>query len=173
MWCWHCCHPFPGPALHCPYRYDDRRRHFDTTGNFCSWECMKTYIIDKGSARSGEEQMILALMKKHVFGKSTPTHPAPKRTALKVFGGTLTIEEFRAGSSNVSVYMPYETHRMPVVVSNNSVPTRKPSDPPSTNDTLVLKRTKPLARAKSSLESSLGIIRNPRARDQVQQAEPS
>lgn len=110
--------------------------------------------------------MILALMRRHAAGKYTPIPCAPKKFALKVFGGTLTIDEFRASSSNVSVFMPYETHMMPVVIANNSVPSRKPSDPPSTNDTLVLKRNKPLARTKSLLETSLGITRNPRAPSQ-------
>jgi hypothetical protein len=96
-------------------------------------------------------------MRQHAMKKYVPTKAAPKRTALKVFGGTLTIEEFRSGSSNVQVFMPYETHMMPTVITSNAVPARKPGEE-STGE-LVLKRTKPLARAKSTLESSLGITR--------------
>lgn len=155
-WCWWCCHPFKGPAIHAPYRYDDRRQHFDTLGNFCSWECAKAYLIDQGDSRSGERQMYLALMKRHAVKKYTPIRSAPKRILLDVFGGPLSIEEFRSGSSNVQVFMPYETHRMPILVASHAVPSKKTSDEPGE---LVLKRPKPLARAKSTLETSLGITR--------------
>ena len=46
-YCWWCCHPFPGPSLHYPYKYDERTKHFTTTGHFCSWECMKSYALDQ------------------------------------------------------------------------------------------------------------------------------
>lgn len=123
---------------------------------------MKTYALDKGGPRSGEMQMYIALMRKHTNGnKYTPIRCAPKRPTLKVFGGTLTIEQFRDGSSNVVVTMPWETHIMPdltpVCRGAKYVPTAQTSD-----DTLVLKRAKPLARAKSTLEASLGITRKTR-----------
>lgn len=47
MWCWWCCHPFEGTALSMPHKHDERRNKFYTSGNFCSWSCMKTYTIDK------------------------------------------------------------------------------------------------------------------------------
>jgi hypothetical protein len=123
---------------------------------------MKTYALDKGGPRSGEMQMYIALMRKHTNGnKYTPIRCAPKRPTLKVFGGTLTIEQFRDGSSNVVVTMPWETHIMPDLIpvcrGAKYVPAAQTSD-----DTLVLKRAKPLARAKSTLEASLGITRKTR-----------
>jgi hypothetical protein len=160
-WCWWCCHPFEGTAFHAPYKYDEKRKRFQTTGHFCSWECTKTYILNEGGPRSGERQMLLSLMRQHSAGKYMPIKAAPKRTALAVFGGTLTIEEFRSGTSNVQVFMPYETHMMPTIVTSNAVPARKPGDENSCD--LVLKRPKPLARAKSTLETSLGITRRAKA----------
>lgn len=162
-WCWWCCHPFPGQALHCPYRYDDRTRRYSTTGNFCSWECMKTYALDRGGPRSGEMQMYIALMRKQTNGnKYTPIRCAPKRPTLKVFGGTLTIEQFRDGSSNVVVTMPWETHIMPDLTPVTRGAQKAPTQQATSDDTLVLKRAKPLARAKSTLEASLGITRKTR-----------
>jgi hypothetical protein len=158
--CWWCCHPFPGPSLHYPYKYDDRRKHFSTTGYFCSWECVKTYAMDAAGPRAGEVQMNIALMRKHANNnKYVPTSCAPKRPTLKMFGGTLTIDEFRNGSSNVIVTMPWETHIMPVITSVSSL---KPVVNHQKEDSLVLRRSKPLARAKSSLETSLGITRKTR-----------
>ena len=100
-------------------------------------------------------------MRKQTNGnKYTPIRCAPKRPTLKVFGGTLTIEQFRDGSSNVVVTMPWETHIMPdltPVTRGAQKAVQVTSD-----DTLVLKRAKPLARAKSTLEASLGITRKTR-----------
>jgi hypothetical protein len=156
--CWWCCHPFPGPSLHMPYKYDERTKRFTTTGHFCSWECAKTYALDMRDSRSGERQMFISLMRKHAnSGKYMPTRCAPKRVALSMFGGTLTIDEFRHGSSNVIVTMPWETHIMPVVTTPS--PRLQMATTTTSDDTLILKRAKPLARAKSSLEMSLGITR--------------
>jgi len=156
--CWWCCHPFEGAPLHAPYKYDDRRQHFDTTGIFCSWECVKAYLLNEGGPRAGEKQMLLALMKLKVFKKHITTRAAPKRFTLAMFGGKLSIDEFRSGSSNAQVFMPYETHKMPTVITSNAVPAKRQGD--ETND-IVLKRPKPLARATSTLEASLGITRQP------------
>jgi hypothetical protein len=79
-----------------------------------------------------------------------------------MFGGTLTIEEFRNGSSNVVVSMPWETHIMPIVHTLNPTSRAVPTTIDTSKDELVLRRNKPLARTKSSLEASLGIIRKTR-----------
>jgi hypothetical protein len=124
---------------------------------------MKTYAIDQNSSRSGEIQMYIALMRKHANdNKYVPCRTAPKRPALKIFGGTLTIEEFRKASSNVVVTMPWETHIMPTVTTVNPTARAAPTTIDTSKDELVLRRTKPLARSKSSLEASLGIIRKTR-----------
>lgn len=155
-WCWWCCHSFEGLAIHAPYRYDDRRQHFDTLGNFCSWECAKAYLMEQGGPRAGERQMYLALMRQHAMKKYVPTKAAPHRLLLREFGGPLTIEQFRSGLSHEQLFMPFETHRIPTVVTSNKVPAKKQGDE---SGELVLKRPKPLARAKSTLETSLGITR--------------
>jgi hypothetical protein len=159
VWCWWCCHPFEGPEKHYPHKYDDRRRRFSTTGHFCSWSCVKAWAIDRGGARAGECQMYIALMRKHEYGRYVPCFAAPKRQALQVFGGTLTIEEFRAGFQKepVSVLLPYEAYILPSVNQGAGVVTT-PADVSFGCD-LKLRREKPLARTKSKLESALGITR--------------
>jgi hypothetical protein len=79
-----------------------------------------------------------------------------------VFGGTLTIEQFRDGSSNVVVTMPWETHIMPDLTPVTRGAQKPTTQQATSDDTLVLKRAKPLARAKSTLEASLGITRKTR-----------
>ena len=178
--CWWCVHALPQkPCIHLPVRYDDKRKIFTTVGNFCSWQCAKAYALDMSTARSGEIQMLLALARSQAIGRYTPLWPAPKRQALKCFGGTMTIEEFRSyGGSNEppQVHFPYEKRMVVSIgVSENIDPgTKAPKgqgaaetsgrlaaieNSTASNETLKLKRNKPLARATSKLESALGIIR--------------
>lgn len=155
--CWWCVHPL-GDAhpLHLPIKYDDRLDMFTTTGEFCSWACMKTFALDMNMARSGEIQSLIAMMRLKALGKYVVLKAAPKRQALKIFGGPLTIEEFRQSShQEARVYVPYEKYIAPSVeaVSVTSV------NEPSSDEPLKLKREKPLKRTASKLESALGITR--------------
>jgi hypothetical protein len=156
VWCWWCCHSFTGVEKHYPYKYDEKTKHFSTAGHFCSWPCVKAWAIDQAGARAGERQMYIALMRKHELGKYVPCFAAPKRQALQVFGGTMSIEEFRkCGKDAPSVHLPYEMHTMHTVGKLNAIQATT-SDEISD---LKLQRDKPLARAKSKLESALGITR--------------
>lgn len=177
--CWWCVHPLPQlPCIHLPTRYDEKRDRFETRGNFCSWQCAKAWALDQNSARSGEIQMILMMMRRRALGHYTPLWPAPKREALKIFGGTMTIEEFRSYGGLVEppiVHWPEQRQHIPHIGAVTTEPTDAPQtqQPPSkdktklkaiqnstsSTETLKLKRTKPLARAESKLENVLGITR--------------
>ena len=175
--CWWCVHALPQkPCIHLPVKYDEKRKIFSTIGNFCSWACAKAYALDMGSSRSGEIQMLLATMRMQSMGKFTPLWPAPKRQALKCFGGTLTIDEFRAFGGLVEppqIYFPFEKRYTAatqavtaeagvsggVSVSGGARRMAAIENAAAETETLKLKRTKPLARTTSKLESALGIKR--------------
>ena len=174
-WCWWCCHPCLAETLHLPFRWDSLRNTFDTMGAFCNWGCMKSFNIDRnGITRGGIVAQNILVMRKQMTGQSTPIQAAPNRYALNVFGGTLTIEEFRSMSEATGpiVRMPDEMHRVHMgpqqVVRDSSTPhVSNPEDKlnaiqatMTTNKTLKLKRPIPLKRdAKDNLEKSLGIKR--------------
>ena len=175
MWCWWCCHPFNGKELHLPYEFDDKRDRFTTTGNFCSWNCMKTYAID--NFRTGKGGIVLTnitLMRKRIHGgKNMSTIAAPHRLALKEFGGTMTIDEFRDASKSVDtvpyVRMPYELHRMPDVLPPPKREVKEPTPQDlqakieelnsntDVNEGLLIRRSKPLKRNSNTLESLVRI----------------
>ena len=177
--CWWCVHDLPQrPCIHLPIKYDDKLNRFTTIGNFCSWQCAKAYALDTISAKSGEVQSFLAMMRLRAFGKYVPLWPAPKRQFLKCFGGTMSIEEFRAYGDLVEppqLYFPVEKQLHPVFNDSKSELVIKgpvaASGAQNTSrlmaienssgqqETLRLKRSKPLARAASKLESTLGITR--------------
>ena len=152
LWCWWCCHPFEGEALGFPHKYDDLRDKFYTTGRFCSFECMKAYNLDRDSATKGINAMWILLMKKRMTKSVSPIRSAPKRQALKQFGGPLGIEQFRTIRDTVRVRLPNEIRQYPEI----TVPVQQTQ---TSSGELVLKRPKPLKREQSALEKSLGITR--------------
>lgn len=132
-----------------------------------------------GTSRSGEIQSFLAMMKRRMTGKYTPTWPAPKREALKCFGGTMSIEEFRSYGGLVEpprIHFPFEKLYFATnVTGGGEGPITHVKGKVSTADThgrlaaietasavtetLRLKREKPLVRSTSKLENALGIKR--------------
>ena len=176
--CWWCVHALPiDPPIHLPVKYDSKLNRFSSIGNFCSWQCAKAYAIDMGTSRAGEVQSFLAMMRRRSIGRYESLWPAPKRQALKCFGGTMTIEEFRGYGGLVEpprIHYPLE--KLYFATSGGDGPQNTKTGTPSTKvqnsgkltaiensstetDTLRLKRSKPLSRATSTLENALGIKR--------------
>lgn len=116
--CLNCCHGFEGPPVGLPVLYDDRTDGFRLWGNFCSFSCCKRYVLETRRVDTSHliDNLVLLAIKAHkqdvklrsaprrYFGIST----APPRTALKLFGGGLTIEEFRSGSVRVTELLAKE-----------------------------------------------------------------
>ena len=157
--CWWCCHPWDGPDVHLPIRYDDRTKKFTTQGHFCSFECAKAYGADVGGSRWGEMLEYLSLYRKHSAGKYVPTIMAPKRQTLKIFGGPLTIEEFRKNINTPWVHTPGDIHMVHTFTTRETKAAAAAEVGDDDTGDLMLKRTKPLKRAASKLESALGITR--------------
>jgi hypothetical protein len=105
---------------------------------------MKAYAIDKN--RLGECEYI-TLMRKRMEGKISITKKAPTRYSLKMFGGTMSIEEFRNGCPIV-VKIPGEIFQNQEVFKQEDI---------KKDDGLKLRREKPLERSKGKLETSLGV----------------
>jgi hypothetical protein len=165
MWCWWCCHPFENKALELPYRYDEKRNKFTVCGKFCSWNCMKAFALSRyGDVRGGIICGNITMMRRKMYGIFSGLRAAPDRYRLNVFGGDMTIEEFRSGHDvDVGEPKPIETQPAPKLMP--SVPivssTKKMEDikgATSKNDALKLKRNKPLVRSHNNLEAALGLI---------------
>ncbi len=167
-WCWWCCHPFDGPDLHMPIKYDELRKKFTTMGTFCSWGCMKAYNIDRAGPKYGEYQMMITLMRKHAYGHIESYTSAPKRQCLEVFGGRMSIDEFRGCKDPPFVQMPNQIHMVchqgpsdqkKEIYASSENKMNSINSAVGQNEQLKLKRSKPLKRAESALEKSLGIKR--------------
>jgi hypothetical protein len=101
--CWWCCHSFSTIPIGVPMDYIDRVKKFRVKGVFCSFACMiafaknerlfKRYLIRFFYCKLTGESIIEA---------NLPC--APPRCALKMFGGEMSIEEFRQKSSEKAIY---------------------------------------------------------------------
>jgi hypothetical protein len=99
IWCWNCCHPFDSVPVPIPHMYDDRRNVLMSCGCFCSWSCAERHVLE---GKDGEYSCtMLTLLRLKVLGglgtQRMGIRAAPPRTALAVFGGKLSIEQFRKG----------------------------------------------------------------------------
>ena len=104
------------------------------------------------------------MMRKKMYNSVGRIMPAPSRYSLKVFGGTMTIEEFRAnqtvdtGERFVIKDEPYKSG----IIKMNLDSTQKMAQithSTGKNEPLRLKREKPLKRDVNNLEMTLGITR--------------
>ncbi len=169
VWCWYCCHPFSGPPLPMPIKYDDRRGVFHVTGTFCSWACMKAYNSETGGYLKNVNAMHITLFHKKCTGRLGGVRPAPPRLALRVFGGKMTIEEFREASGHDRAYTllpPKMIVHQAAIEETSGKRHPKPcnlaetvcfKDATAKNETLRLKRPKPLQHNRNTLERTMGI----------------
>jgi len=93
--CWWCCHKFDSDPCYLPTVTDDITNRFIVIGNFCSWRCVKAYNMSLPNEVT-KRLHILRKMLKCVGCNSATIKEAPPRQTLKMFGGHLSIEEFRS-----------------------------------------------------------------------------
>ena len=97
IWCFWCCHPFDTPPVSIPVSYTNNIFH--VTGCYCSFECAVSHLFttnlhenEKWYSYNLLHILRNKLTKDSIFEKIN--HAPPKET-LQVFGGNLSIEEFR------------------------------------------------------------------------------
>lgn len=141
VYCHQCCHPFDGVPVPLPDTFDPVRKVYHCRGNFCSWQCAKAYNINDMNSMygKGNRNMFIAILahltwvkyrnpyKKPVANSSTlktyatySIDPAPPRQNLNIFGGRMTIEEYRKGFFGI-VPPDEAVEGKPFLISRNSL----------------------------------------------------
>lgn len=108
--CWWCCNPYT-IKYQLPVKYDEKTKNYQCIGQFCSFPCMKTYNYDSftNNVNKYNTNMLLELMfqestsKEHILD-SIPY--APPRQCLNIFGGFMSIEEFRKDTQIYIINLP-------------------------------------------------------------------
>jgi hypothetical protein len=165
--CHWCCHRFEGPPFGLPVKLVDDVFH--VVGCFCSLECVvaHNYASNDGMDEVWERQNLCNLLAKKLE-LPTPVKPAPSRIVLKMFGGVLDIDEFRAYCQTGKVMC---LNFPPMVAMTQQVEEAYESDItcdykfiPLDNDRinrykekLKLRRAKPLVNPKNTLDHSMNL----------------
>lgn len=164
--CWWCCHTFTGMPCALPEVY--RRDKFYVCGVFCSFNCAASYNFSKND---GDEMWmrysLLNLMYKKMYGtKFVKIGLAPPREVLKMFGGYMCIEEFR--DTCLRMDKTFQVIKPPMVaiipkieenILNRGIRTGHTNEHilSKTQNSLKLKRTKPVMNPNSTLQSFMNI----------------
>jgi hypothetical protein len=154
--CFWCCHTFGWTACVLPKVYDAYKNLYTCEGNFCSPECALAYSYSDNkapdSAKWTQHALLGTLYSQLYLTRSLS--PAPPRSLLRLFGGSLDIEQFRdyTGGTNdivlcdlppvrlqfpsMNVQGPLRDIKKYVSLSNESVE--------KASEQLRLKRSKPV-----------------------------
>ena len=99
--CWNCCHKMKNP-LGLPLKYDNEI--FYIYGYFCSLECASRYAFDNLNNHFEVYTLINFYYNKINKTIGEKVNIAPKKTTLKIFGGNLSIEEYRSCFKNECIH---------------------------------------------------------------------
>lgn len=167
--CFWCAHQFEGRPVFLPY--DEKDGVWHVYGNFCCPECALAYCIDEKEDQQLRWEKIALLHRLYANVIGGRIYPAPARTVLKLFGGRLSIEEYRAtvrkGKVRIDIHYPpmvsllatmdtkpidfYETTIPKSFVPLNSERVKK------VEEGLRLKRSKPLKDKESTLDACMNL----------------
>ena len=131
-WCHWCSHPFATVPVGIPIRYNDRKNVFTLSGTYCSYACVLAANKERNDARCTERSMWIRMLAKQWHGISLldTLRPAPHRRALKVFGGSMDILEFRGCQEDLIEQAPPIVDITPeqhVILSRLRQPQRVPA----------------------------------------------
>lgn len=169
IYCWWCCHQFTGIPCAMPEYY--KKDKFYVSGCFCSFNCSASYSFSKNDNNIWERFSLLNLMYKKLYNqKFTKINLAPPREVLKIFGGYMSIEEFRENSlkneKTFTVIKPPLISVIPKIEENistsnknlkNNIPVVNENILNKTQSNLRLKRSKPVTNPNSTLQSFMDL----------------
>lgn len=121
--CYQCSHQFSNEPIGVPVRYDRNQKKYYIEGVFCSFNCCARYIFDHYKDPT-EPYSLLQMLHKDINNADTISNIplAPPRETLKLFGGNLSIEEYRDCSllnkRYYNVVMPPIVSLVPMVEEN-------------------------------------------------------
>lgn len=110
--CFWCCHPFLHTPCVLPISYDAYDTMYTCEGHFCSPECGLAYLYAEPNVADGTRWTRHALLQDlyRTLYTKRDLLPAPPRATLRLFGGPLSIEQFREqtafGDEVVGVQLP-------------------------------------------------------------------
>ena len=151
--CWNCCHSFDNLVHGIPLKYV--KNIFYIYGDFCSLECASRHAFDHlKDFDFSEIYSLINLYNNILYNSNEKIEIAPNRLLLKLFGGPLTIDEYRDNFKKKNVY---DIKIPPILPINHIIDTYETNSNVSLSN-LKLYRKKPLPSEKKSITSSMNLI---------------
>lgn len=115
--CFYCAHKFKGKPIGVPVAHNASLNVFRLRGFFCSYNCALAYAFERESPRiASPASSLLVLLRKRIDGvpSSVPLRKAKHWSTLRLFGGPLTITQFRKQSNDFRLkVIPEDVHLIP------------------------------------------------------------
>jgi hypothetical protein len=122
--CWWCCHRFDDCPCTLPVQRG-KKDTFDCIGIFCSWNCTKAYhyyTVDYKKKNTSMDLIHSLLQSAYGVNKSLSIKPAPPRQCLDIFGGYMSISEFRKNNTcNYRLNLVKSNFIFPEIMEINTV----------------------------------------------------
>lgn len=167
--CYWCAHSFNNQP--CIIPETEKNALYRVYGNFCCPECAVAYLLKEAIDPHVRWERLSLLNRIYDLDGNTNIYPAPPRESLKLFGGPLSIESYRATIFGKKVRV--DLHMPPIVSIIGSIDT-KPIDFYDTSmknqttllpfdkiqkveEGLRLKRSKPLKEKGNTLDDCINI----------------
>lgn len=166
--CFYCCHTFNNRPLPMPFKFINGNFYVKYT--FCSWECMKSYNNDSNFTYTPKIFSLISLLYQFIYGKVDVIKFAPPKSELQLFGGSMSIDDFRKNNIKINYYKipyPYVICSDNVQKINFSFIDKNKADDQFNNFThksnnnennIKLKRQTPIKNT-NTLESIMGVIK--------------
>ena len=171
IYCMWCCHPFDGIPISIPQKYNNNK--FYVYGNFCSFNCAASHIFSKNDDYMWKQYNLLNILQKKISNNNwKKIKLAPPKEVLKIFGGYMTIDEYReellTGNTEFKVIEPPLISLVPKIEEtyfksqNNNLNKKKyvPIDNELIDKAKIsmkLKREKPINNSKSTLHNFMDL----------------
>jgi hypothetical protein len=167
--CFWCCHRFDSRPVILPVR--DQGEYIQVMGNFCSPECSMAYLFDMQQDSYARWEQLSLLNRLYGQAVGGAIKPAPPRQVLKMFGGPVSIEDYRnlvrQGKLRVDIHLPPMVSLLAtmdtkpidfydVSLTKNVMETVK-ERLAKAEEVLKLKRTKPLKAWESTLDACINL----------------
>lgn len=158
--CWHCAQPFDTPPIPKPVGFDEKLRRWRVQGCYCTWACAAAACV------STQQTSFLTSLHQQVCGSSRFIRPAPPKYLLQVFGGMMTIDEYRGCQEEYKVVPSRLITTEGLNVQTSTVRRSRATagkmdfrDATGPNDMLRLRREKPLPSDKGRISMHTRVTR--------------
>jgi hypothetical protein len=153
--CWNCCHKFNNIVYGVPLKYINNI--FYIYGDFCSLECCCRYSLENFN-KSHEIISLINLFNNKLRDDDSVENIeiAPNKLLLKMFGGSLTIDEYRSNFKNNNIH---DIKIPPILPISHSIDTYEINTQSSKNN-LKLFRKNPLVTEEKSITKSMNLSLN-------------